>query len=129
MSRKSQIFIIVSLSIIFGITASATADWKDNAKATAISGGQEYTLVLTQNKYPWACGRNNYYQLGIGDNANPQYTPVRVHGFDNNGFLGDINDVSAGYIHSLALDANSSVWACGKNMQFSGLFYLESGSG
>jgi alpha-tubulin suppressor-like RCC1 family protein len=119
----------VIILAIFITAANVLADCKDNAKATRISGGQEHTLILTQNKYPWATGRNLYYLLGIGNNANPQYTPVRVHGFDDNGFLGDINDVSAGYIHSLALDANSSVWACGKNMQFSGLFYLESGSG
>jgi len=107
---------VVGLFFVFLVTNLSIADWKDNAKAVKISGGADHSLVLTEDKHPWGCGYNLYYQLGLGDQNN-RWTPVRVHGFNNNGFLGDINDVSAGYIHSLALDANSSVWAWGYNME------------
>jgi alpha-tubulin suppressor-like RCC1 family protein len=117
MSAKKRISAIASFIILIS-TARLVADWKDDAKAVKISGGADHSLVLTEDKHPWGCGYNLYYQLGLGDQYN-RYTPVRVHGFNNNGFLGDINDVSAGYMHSLALDVNSSVWAWGNNL---GLF-------
>jgi len=40
---------------------------------------------------------------------------VRVHGPGDVGFLDDINDFDAGWMHSLALDINGFVWAWGKN--------------
>jgi len=112
MSMKLHAVIVGLFVIVFA--AISIADVKSDAKITSISAGQNHSLILTQNKFSWGCGYNSYYQLGVGDQNN-RWTPVRVHGFNNNGFLGDINDVSAGNIHSLALDANSSVWAWGYN--------------
>ena len=112
-SIKQKFTAILFFAVIF--INSAIADWKENAKVTNISGGQDHTLIITQDKFSWGCGRNNNRQLGIGDIADSQTTPVHVHGYNNNGFLGDTNDVSAGNTHSLILDANSSVWAAGYN--------------
>ena len=57
MSTNKGILIFVPL-IILVINISATADWKEDAKAIDISGGEDHTLVLTKNKRPWACGDN-----------------------------------------------------------------------
>lgn len=72
------------------------------------AGGEDHTLVLTQNKWPWGCDHNGWYQLGIGNNQD-QKTLDRVHGTDDFGYLEDINDIAAGWMHSLALDVNRFV--------------------
>lgn len=94
LSRTKLISIIISTTIL--ITNLTFADWKENAKAIKVSGGENHTLVLTANKYPWACGYNYYYQLGIGNTTADQSTLVRVHGPDDVGCLEDINDIAAG---------------------------------
>jgi len=122
-SRTKQILITVSF-IIF-LSSSTFADWKENAKAIAISAGEDHTLVLTKNTWVWACGDNYWYQLGIGNNQD-QRTLIRVE--DGNivtvsGYLEDINDVDAGWKHSLALEMyipnhpnnRGYVWAWGNN--------------
>jgi len=113
--RKKLIISIVSLIIL--IANLTLADWKENAKAIKVSGGEDHTLVLTQNKWPWGCGANDAYQLGIGDHDN-RLTLVRVHKGDINSlsdYLENINDIDAGWLHSLALDVNRGVWAWGND--------------
>jgi alpha-tubulin suppressor-like RCC1 family protein len=131
MSRTNQILITVSL-IIFSISPSF-GDWKENANAIDISGGENHTLVLTKNKTTWACGPNGdpvystyYGVLGTGStNASLiAKTLIRVLG-GNMGteYLQDINDVEARWKHSLALESydpsdpnyNGYVWAWGWN--------------
>ncbi|GAJ03852.1 unnamed protein product [marine sediment metagenome] len=104
MSRTNQILITVSV-IIFSISPSF-GDWKENAKAIDISGGENHTLVLTKNKTTWACGPNGSYQyptyygvLGTGstDPGLIAKTLIRVLAGDmGNQYLQDINDVDAG---------------------------------
>ncbi len=76
MSAKKLTLSIVSFAILS--TNLTFGDWRENAKAIKVSGGQDHTLVLTANKRPWGCGKNNSYQLGIGNNQD-QKTLVRVH--------------------------------------------------
>jgi len=114
MTAKKYLICIISL-IIFIISLPAFADLKDDAKVFKISGGERHTLVLIQNNWPWGCGNNEFYQLGIGNVTSDQELLVRVHGVDDVGFLEDINDISAGWQHSLALDVNGFVWAWGRN--------------
>ncbi len=123
MSRMKQTLATVSMAIFITNIAIASA-WKDDAKAIDISGGEGHTLVLTANKWPWACGPNSWYQLGIGNTTVSQKVFIRVHGGAmNTPRLQDINDVDAGWKHSLALegyDPNDPnymgyVWAWGDN--------------
>ena len=116
MSGNKWILVAVSL-IILTANLLAVADWKEDARAIDVSGGEDHTLVLTKNKFPWACGPNWYYQLGIGNNQN-QWMLVRVHDGDMNtpsSYLQDINDIDAGWTHSLALDVNGFCWAWGNS--------------
>jgi len=122
MSAKRLTLSIVSFSILTG--NMAFADWKENAKAIKVSGGEDHTLVLTENQVVWACGPNGAYTFGqyrygvLGTGSNDpsltKTTLVRVQGGAmNTPYLQDINDISAGWLHSLALDVNGFVWSWG----------------
>jgi len=113
-SRQIRTTLIVAIFI----NAIALADWRDDAAVTKISGGEDYSLVLTTNKWLWACGDNSAYQLGIGNTTDDQFIPGRVHGTGDVGFLDDIDDFDAGWMHSLALDINGFVWAWGGEKNF-----------
>ena len=62
MSAHRHIFIIAAL-ILLRANVWAFGDWKENARVMDISGGEDHTLVLTANKWVWACGDNNWGQL------------------------------------------------------------------
>jgi len=121
-SRKKLSISIISIIIL--ITNLTFADWRENARAIKVSGGEDHTLVLTENNTAWACGLNggNFYRgvLGTGSD-NPsliETTLVRVHDGDMmtaSEYLEDITDIGAGWVHSLALDVNGFVWAWGNN--------------
>lgn len=113
---KKLIPAIVSLTIITGVTVPTPA--AEQTWGTKVSGGEDHTLVLTESKAVWGCGYNLYYQLGIGDDSAAKYTLIRVHDGDMNtasDYLEHINDIDAGWMHSLALDVNGFVWAWGWN--------------
>jgi len=115
MSTQRSALIITSL-IVLTIATFALSDYKDDSKVTKISGGEDYSLILTANKCLWGCGDNYYYQLGIGeDSPLNEYVPVHVHGPGDVGFLDDINDFDAGWMHSLALDVTGLVLSWGNN--------------
>jgi len=76
-------------------------------------GGNYYynghTLAMASNGSVWAWGDNAEGQLGNGTTIN-QNVPVPVSGLP-----GNIVDVRAGGIHSMALDAKGNVWTWGSN--------------
>ncbi|MBN2138823.1 MAG: hypothetical protein JW720_13525 [Sedimentisphaerales bacterium] len=131
MSRTTTIIITTSIVVFF--TAPTFADWRDDARAISISGGEDHTLVLTRDKSLWASGPNGssgayYGVLGTGS-TNFYLTEkslVRVLGGDmGTQYMEAINGVDAGWKHSLALeryepnDPNYSgyVWAWGWNSE------------
>ena len=59
----------------------------------------------------WSWGRNQSGQLGLGDtgDATSRSSPTQV------GSLTNWKKISAGYIHSLAIKTDGSLWACGTN--------------
>lgn len=62
-------------------------------------------IIKTDNSL-WACGNNNYGQLGDGTNTS-RSNLVKIT--DN------VKDVSAGNHHTLVLKTDNSLWACGSN--------------
>lgn len=76
---------------------------------TAVAAGYNHSMVLTGDGEVWAWGQNDWGQIGDGTHGTNRFAPVRVTG------LTGIRSISAGFYHSLALDADNQGWAWGFN--------------
>jgi len=83
------------------------------SRITAVSGGEGHSMALDADGYVYTWGDNRHGQLGNGCD-DPCTTPVRVVGEDGQGYLENIVAISAAYWHSLAIDANGTIWTWGK---------------
>jgi len=78
------------------------------------SCGKNYTLLLHKSGNVYSFGNNIYGQLGLNNNI--QYiTPLPVLGFDGDGLVNGIVQVSAGSSNSLFLHNSGIVYSCGFN--------------
>jgi alpha-tubulin suppressor-like RCC1 family protein len=119
MLSKKWIFVTASL-ITFITTISTAIESIQVTRAIKVSGGEYHSLFLIEDKSVWGCGNNNFYQLGIGDNQTDRLMLIRTHDGTMNtpsDYLEDINDIAAGFKHSLALDVDGFVWAWGNNLR------------
>lgn len=73
----------------------------------AIAGGASHSLFLKRDNTVWACGSNNYGQLGFITDG--EMTPVQIRS------LTGIIAIAAGANYSLFLKNDGTVWACGEN--------------
>jgi alpha-tubulin suppressor-like RCC1 family protein len=78
--------------------------------ATAVAGGDGFSLALDGSGNVWSWGDNTYGQLGRST-TNPDPTPGKVT-FPNGTV---IVAIAAGASHALALDQPGNVWAWGNN--------------
>jgi len=74
----------------------------------AVAAGDGYSLALKNDGTVWAWGKNNFGQLGTGDNINSP-VPVQVLG------LSGITKIDSGFGFGIALDSNGEVWSWGFN--------------
>ncbi|MCL1833833.1 MAG: hypothetical protein FWG49_04955 [Leptospirales bacterium] len=83
---------------------------KDNDWAS-VSGGYYHTIAHKKNGTLWAWGRNEYGQLGLGDDeaGRNQNSPVQL------GEASDLVEVFGGYSHSAALRRSGILWTWGLN--------------
>src|SRR5579871_5716309 len=83
----------------------------------AVSAGPSgwNSLLLRADGTVWACGRNDFGQLGQGTAGNGSTVPVQVLGPGGSGHLENIIAISAGNFHSMALAADGSVYTWGRN--------------
>lgn len=70
--------------------------------------GNEHSLFLDEEGFPWCCGKNSHGQLGLGD-YNDRTIPHMIH-FDKK-----IQSIACGRYHSLMIDENKQVWSFGSN--------------
>ena len=70
------------------------------------TGSSHHTMILNTDGSLWACGRNNYGQLGDGTTSNCS-TPKQI--------MTGVAAVSAGGYHTMILKTDGSLWACGYN--------------
>lgn len=112
MSHLKSLTVIITITLVFGITHTI-ASLYDDSRAVVVSGGENHTLVLTADGFAWACGENGLYQLGVDDTTDRPLL-VRVHDGNmvtDSNYLENIIDIDAGWKHSLAVDVNNHVWA------------------
>lgn len=83
-----------------------------NVKAVGV--GWKHTLYLRSDGTLWAAGANDFSQLGIGAATGDQRTPVQVM-HDALTPMTNVVAVAAGNSFSLAVKADGTLWAWGKN--------------
>ena len=69
----------------------------------------DHSLILKNDGTLWSCGRNNYGQLGLGDDGN-RYTFTQITTNADN-----IKSVCCGCSHTFILKNDGTVWGCGHN--------------
>ena len=77
----------------------------------AVSAGSAHTMIVTSNGDLWTCGRNSSGQLGDGttdERRGPiNQSPLKI--------MYDVNVISAGSSHSMAITSSGDLWAWGCN--------------
>lgn len=75
----------------------------------AIAGSSNHSLYILQDGSVWACGGNAYGQLGTGGSKTGGVEARKMLAVEN------AVAVAAGSNHSLILDADGNLYACGSN--------------
>lgn len=73
----------------------------------SVSAGRLHTMAIGTDGSLWACGNNEYGQLGDGTNTT-RNTPTKI---GNDTWA----SVSAGTQHTVAIKSDGSLWAWGNN--------------
>lgn len=95
------------------VVSSAPLVYLDNVRAVA--AGAEHTIALKNGGTVWAWGANANGRLGDGTTTT-RFMPVQVvHTLNPITYLGNVQAVTAGTAHTLALGANGRIWAWGAN--------------
>ena len=88
------------VSVVGGFT-----DW------VQVDTGNGHTVGLRANGTAWAWGGNDYGQLG--DNTGGVFTDSRISPVSVVGGFTDWTQISAGYVHTVAIRSNGTAWAWG----------------
>jgi len=80
-----------------------------------VSGGDNFTLLVTDSGTVWSFGKNSSGQLGLGHTTDAR-SPQQVQGLSPVALsLGNVVAIAAGQRHSLALTASGDLYSFGYN--------------
>jgi alpha-tubulin suppressor-like RCC1 family protein len=102
------------------VQVGSLSTWKQ------VSCGITYTIAIQTNGTLWACGYNDYGQIGNGQAVSTTVfysTPIQV------GSLTNWKQISAGYSFVAAIKTDGTLWTWGQNNQFNITFYGNLGLG
>lgn len=85
------------------IQVGLLSDW------SKVNAGENHSLAIKTDGTLWSWGRNNYGQLGTGDQTFARSSPVQV------GLLSDWSQSFGGRYHSLAIKTDGTIWSWGRN--------------
>ena len=90
------------IEILYGINLAGA-----NLKNAKIRCGGYFTFLILNDGNVWACGNNEYGQLGLGDiNARYKFSKIPVE---------DVKEISCGAAYTFMLKNDGTVWSCGFN--------------
>lgn len=92
-----------------GVVVNQAVPERILTEVSAMAVGGYHALALKKNGTVWAWGDNRSGQLGDGRNYLQTATPVQVQG------LSRVIAIDAGDYHSVALEADGTLWAWGHN--------------
>jgi alpha-tubulin suppressor-like RCC1 family protein len=81
--------------------------WDQDNKAKYIACDDSYTMLIDMNDNVWACGYNEYGQLGLGDTED-RATFVKLPNFK-------AKFIKCGDDHTILIDLNNNLWGFGSN--------------
>jgi alpha-tubulin suppressor-like RCC1 family protein len=82
--------------------------FESETKFKFVSSGINHSMAIDMGGNIWACGINNYGQLGNGTNTD-KTTFTKIESKTK------FKTVSAGYDYTLAIDESDNLWVCGEN--------------
>jgi alpha-tubulin suppressor-like RCC1 family protein len=77
-----------------------------------IACGYNYTFILKNNGSIWACGYNNYGQLGLGTSGSSAYKNIFTQVTTN---VNNVKEIICGDYYTFILKNDGTVWSCGRN--------------
>ena len=82
-----------------------------------IAAGAEHALALRSDGTLWTWGYDAYGELGLNQPAGYYSKPSEVVSPSGSGALTGVVDMSGGYLFSVALRSDGTVWSWGRNIQ------------
>jgi len=109
----------LTIILLFALISSCLLGRIETVRAELkVSGGENHTIVLAENRFVWICGPNGnpdeqyHGVLGTGSDSETLIEKTLTQVWrDPTGtsYLVDITEIAAGWMHSLALDIHGFV--------------------